>query len=306
MSAVGSLVSPAHRCGHGTPLVLLHGISLSWRTWRPVIPLLAERHDVFAPSLTGHHGAAPVAPGTSLSVRGMTDALEAQLDQADIDTAHIAGNSLGGWIALELARRGRARSVVALSPAGGWRDQRDLRRILRMARLGRAFAHHPLLAPMLTHPGMRRAILRGVAEQGHRMTSAEAREFFEDNVRCTALRELLASIERDGPLPALTNVSCPIRIAWSAHDRTIPFSTYGRPLAQAVPDAELLTLLGVGHVPMHDNPQLIADTILEFTRRVDDVSTPAGSARPHTLRHLISRWRGRAEDRHLARGREVA
>jgi pimeloyl-ACP methyl ester carboxylesterase len=102
--------------------VLVHGITMSWRAWQSVIPLLAERHEVFAPSLAGHHGAAPTVPGAVVSVPALTDALEAQLDDAGIDTAHIAGNSLGGWIALELARRHRARSVVLTrsSPAPRW------------------------------------------------------------------------------------------------------------------------------------------------------------------------------------------
>jgi pimeloyl-ACP methyl ester carboxylesterase len=280
--------------------VLVHGITMSWRAWQPVIPLLAERHEVFAPSLAGHHGAAPIAPGVVASVRGLTDVLEAQLDHAGIDTAHIAGNSLGGWIALELARRGRARSVVVFSPAGGWREHRDLRRIIRMVRLGRVFAHHPLLGAMLTRPRMRQAILRGVAERGHDMASAEASQLFEDAQRCTALRELLASMEHDGPLASLTDPSCPIRIAWSQHDRTIPFSRYGQPLAEVVPDAELLSLLGVGHVPMYDNPRLVADTILGFTARVDEMSTPAGPQSANRLRHILGRWRGGVGDR--ARG----
>lgn len=260
---------PEHRSGEGTPLVLVHGITSSWRAWRPVIPLLAERHDVFAPSLAGHHQAAPVAAGTAWSVLGLTDALEAQLDAAGIGTAHVAGNSLGGWVALELARRGRARSVVALSPAGGWREPKELRRVLRMVRVGRAFAHHPLLAVMLTRPRVRRAILRGVSERGQRMSPSDARQFFDDIIGCSALDGLLAAIERDGPLPPLSEPTCRVRIAWGQHDRTIPFARYGHPLAECVPHAELLSMIGVGHVPMYDDPALVADTILGLTGQVD-------------------------------------
>jgi pimeloyl-ACP methyl ester carboxylesterase len=273
--------------------VLVHGVTSSWRAWQPVIPLLAERHEVFAPSLAGHHGAAPSAAGTVLSVRGLTDALEAQLDHAGIETAHIAGNSLGGWIALELARRGRARSVVVFSPAGGWREPRDLRRVATMVRLGRVFAHHPLLGAMVARPRMRRAVLRPVAERGHQMTRLEASQFFEDAQRCTALGDLLASLEQDGPLAPLVDPRCPIRIAWSQHDRTIPFRRYGHPVAEAVPDAELVSLLGVGHVPMYDNPRLVADTILGLTTRVDLLSTSATPQPKKRFRHLLTRWPGR-------------
>jgi pimeloyl-ACP methyl ester carboxylesterase len=273
--------------------VLVHGVTSSWRAWQPVIPLLAERHEVFAPSLAGHHGAAPSAAGTVLSVGGLTDALEAQLDHAGIETAHIAGNSLGGWIALELARRGRARSVVVFSPAGGWREPRDLRRVATMVRLGRVFAHHPLLGAMVARPRMRRAVLRPVAERGHQMTRLEASQFFEDAQRCTALGDLLASLEHDGPLAPLVDPRCPIRIVWSQHDRTIPFRRYGHPVAEAVPDAELVSLLGVGHVPMYDNPRLVADTILGLTTRVDLLSTSATPQPKKRFRDLLSRWPGR-------------
>lgn len=285
MSAVPSVLSPAHRLGEGTPLVLLHGIAMSWRAWQPVIPLLAERHEVFAPSLAGHHGAALAERDTPWSVSALTDALESQLDEAGIDTAHVAGNSLGGWVALELARRGRARSVVALSPAGGWRADRDLRRVVRLVRVGRLFAHHPLRRAMLSRPRIRRAILRGASERGHVMTAAEADELFRDNLACTALGDLLASMAQDGPLRPLSEAHCPIRIAWAQHDRVIPFGRYGEPLAEAIPDAELVTLLGVGHIPMHDDPQLVADTILEHTARVDEETRPA---RSNLLRWMFS------------------
>jgi pimeloyl-ACP methyl ester carboxylesterase len=253
---------------------------------------LVSQREVFAPSLAGHHGAAPSAAGTVLSVPGLTDALEAQLDHAGIETAHIAGNSLGGWIALELARRGRARSVVVFSPAGGWREPRDLRRVATMVRLGRVFAHHPLLGAMVARPRMRRAVLRPVAERGHQMTRLEASQFFEDAQRCTALGDLLASLEQDGPLAPLVDPRCPIRIAWSQHDRTIPFRRYGHPVAEAVPDAELVSLLGVGHVPMYDNPRLVADTILGFTTRVDLLSTSATPQPKNRFRDLLTRWPG--------------
>jgi pimeloyl-ACP methyl ester carboxylesterase len=304
MTAVSRHLAPSYHSGDGTALVLLHGLTLSWRSWQPVIPLLTGRHQVFAPSLAGHHGAGPVAADAMLSVRGLADVLEAQLDEARIPTAHIAGNSLGGWIALELARRGRARSVVAFSPAGGWRTDRDLRRVARMVRVGQAFAHHPLLTVMLRRPGLRRAILRGACEQGDRISSAVAAEFFDDNTACTAQRELLASMKRDGPLEPLTDPGCPVRIAWAQHDRAIPFNRYGQTLAQIVPAAELVSLPGVGHVPMHDNPQLVADTILAVTSEVDDAAVEAhdgasdsSRSRKNALHHLLSRWRDLTDER---------
>src|SRR6476661_8295422 len=113
------------------PLVLIHGFTGTGRIWDPVVPLLAAHHDVHAPTLAGHCGGATVPADAKASLTILVDDLEAQLDRAGLATAHLAGNSLGGWLALELAARGRARSVVCLSPAGGWESgSREERRII--------------------------------------------------------------------------------------------------------------------------------------------------------------------------------
>src|SRR5690349_8694624 len=90
----------------------------TWRTWELVLPALERRHDVLAVTLAGHAGGPPLAAAVSGDV--LPDAVEGAMDAAGFETAHIVGNSLGGYIALQLAARGRARSVVALAPAGGW------------------------------------------------------------------------------------------------------------------------------------------------------------------------------------------
>src|SRR3954468_5056067 len=109
--------TPSHRGGSGAPMVCLHGFMDTWRTWELVLPALERRHDVLAPTLPGHAGGPPL---TELTDTTLPDAVERAMDDAGFATAHIAGNSLGGWVALQLAARGRAESVVALAPAGGW------------------------------------------------------------------------------------------------------------------------------------------------------------------------------------------
>jgi pimeloyl-ACP methyl ester carboxylesterase len=108
--------TPSHRGGSGPPLVALHGFLDTWRTWELVLPALERHHDVLAPTLAGHAGgpARPAGAGT----RALTDAVEVAMDDAGVDTAHLVGNSLGGFLAFELAARGRAEAVVALAPAG--------------------------------------------------------------------------------------------------------------------------------------------------------------------------------------------
>src|SRR5690348_1662742 len=102
----------------GEPVVLLHGVTGSESMWGNVVPLLEDDYEVFALTAAGHRGGRPVRPGTS--VRDLVDDAERSLDELGLDRPHLVGNSLGGWIALELARRGRASSVCALSPAGCW------------------------------------------------------------------------------------------------------------------------------------------------------------------------------------------
>jgi pimeloyl-ACP methyl ester carboxylesterase len=268
------VVSPAHRAGSGSPLVLLHGLTGSWRIWRPTLALLTPRHDVFVPTIAGHNGG-PRLQG-AVTVDAMADALEQTLNDAGIRTAHLAGNSLGGWLALELACRGRARSVTALSPAGGWATPRDLRRVRRMFLTADRFT--PRLVPHLDwairRPRARRLLLRQVMERGDRIPAPDAVELFDDYANCTIVEQLLATLHFDGGFRAqMAHVEVPIRIAWGDRDRTIPFERYGRPLLTTVPRAERVVLAGVGHVPMYDDPALVADTILETTAKTGAQTT---------------------------------
>lgn len=115
-----SRFTASHRGGFGPPLVCLHGFGDTWRTWELVLPKLERHHDVLAPTLAGHAGGPPIPGEASDGV--ITDLVEHVMDEAGFPTAHIVGNSLGGYIALQLAARGRAETVVALAPAGGWAE----------------------------------------------------------------------------------------------------------------------------------------------------------------------------------------
>ena len=112
--------TPFHRGGDGPPQLCLHGFADTWRTWELVLPLLEREHDVLAPTLAGHAGGPPIHGDVDENV--LADAVERALDDAGWETAHVAGSSLGGYVALQLAARGRARSVVALAPSGGFAE----------------------------------------------------------------------------------------------------------------------------------------------------------------------------------------
>ena len=109
--------TPAHRGGSGRPLVCLHGFTDTWRTWELVLPELERRHDVLALTLPGHAGGPPLDEATDTAV---ADTVERALDDAGFERAHLVGNSMGAYLALLLAERDRAESVVAFAPTGGW------------------------------------------------------------------------------------------------------------------------------------------------------------------------------------------
>ena len=258
------------RGGTGEPLVLLHGATSSWKIWRDVIPHLTEQFDVFAPNLPGHAGRPrPARPHT---ISDLADGLEADLDSAGIETAHLVGNSLGGWLAVELARRGRARSVVALSPAGGWHpgEKGVPRHFYSMRRMARAALVLPLF--VLRSALLRRFALRAAAEHGDRLTPRQILASAKA-ARACVLHDFSAL--GDGIEPQrFIELKTPVLIAWSEHDRIIPAAQYTDRWRQEVPTATWRTLADVGHCPMYDDPDLVAQTILEWTARHPQAPTP--------------------------------
>ncbi len=256
---------PSYRGGHGAPLVLLHGVSMSWRAWRPVLGELERHHDVFAPTMRGHRGGRPWDEDVPVRVPELVDAVCAELDDAGIDTAHVVGNSLGGWVALELARRGRALSCVALSPAGAWRRPLDLRRLVASFRIAMALGRPAWIRRLADRPRARRVMLRRIMENGDRVPGAEVPGLFDDLEGCAMLDEFLAGARAQDAFAPLASASCPIRLAWAEHDRTIPWARYGVPMRARLPGAEVVRLPGCGHVPMWDDPELVVRTILQVT-----------------------------------------
>jgi pimeloyl-ACP methyl ester carboxylesterase len=266
-----------HRGGRGEPVVLLHGASMSARAWAPVLPALEAHHDVLVPTMAGHRGGAPWPEGKAVGVAGIADDVETVMDAAGMPTAHLVGNSLGGWVALELARRGRARSVVALSPAGGWGSRWDLRRLVWSFRLGQALGGSSLLRATARRPAVRRLLLRRVLERGDRVPTADVPDLFDDMAGCAILDELLAGAVEHGGVRGFDELPCPVRVAWSGRDRLIPWRRHGVALRERLPGAEFVRLPRVGHVPMWDDPDLVVNTVLGVTTAARDVpeETPA-------------------------------
>src|SRR5262245_3681838 len=220
-----------YRSGEGEPLVLVHGFTATWRCWLPVLDGLSEHFEVIAPTLHGHHGG-PAVPGEhAQTMAAAADHLEQLLDTLGVGTAHVAGNSMGGALALELAKRGRARSVVAISPGGGWQpgDRREAVRIARLfARTQRlAKALDSRTATIVAPPRSRRAALRDVMAHGELVPPAEALQLIQSSIRCDTVPNVLAAL-RDGRahLTGLEQIDCPVLVAWGDRDRILPLSRH--------------------------------------------------------------------------------
>jgi pimeloyl-ACP methyl ester carboxylesterase len=255
-----------HRGGAGPPLVCLHGFLDTWSTWQLALPLLERRFDVLAPTLPGHAGGEHL-PG-DVHEGLMAHAVERAMDAAGFDEAHLAGNSLGGFVALQLAARGRARSVVALAPAGGWaRDSPERDQVLDLQRevlrqLRGAAAHADAL--VASREGRRRATeLLTVSYEhipgeliAHQLAAAAASPGAE------ALLDFVAGREWSLEAEAIT---CPVRVVWGAEDRLLPWpSAAARFRSEWLPTADWVVLDGVGHCPQLDVPLVTAELITRF------------------------------------------
>jgi pimeloyl-ACP methyl ester carboxylesterase len=191
------------------------------------------------------------------------------MDAAGMGRAHIVGNSLGGWIAMELARRGRARSAIAISPGGGWttRRRRAFVRVFFAANRLLNWVSAPIKPFLFRGALIRRVMLRGVIERGHQITREQALAVAGDTLKVTCrygqFVSLLQEIVRPYPDPGV-----PTLIAWATKDRLTPLRPDGDVWRDAAPHAEWRTLPGLGHLPMFDDPDAVTDLIVDFLATV--------------------------------------
>ncbi len=251
-----------------SPLVLMHGILMSGNAWQDVVPLLSDRHQVYTPTTAGHHGG-PALQRSPATVGDLVDALERYLDERGLERPHLAGLSLGGWMAIELARRGRAETVCALAPAGFWspgddaqtQTKKQIHKFVAIGRLARPV--RPVVALAMKSATVRRLGSRNAACHAERITAAQGVEAVEDIIGCTVnVDDLIGSGEHLAPLDPLP---CPVTIAWSGNDAVLPVQACDKIARERLPQASFATLPGVGHVPMIDDAELVARTILAAT-----------------------------------------
>ncbi|MGK5729798.1 alpha/beta fold hydrolase [Streptomyces sp. URMC 124] len=253
------------RLGSGEPLVLLHGIGHHLQAWDPVAGILAAERDVIAVDLPGFGNSPALPDGVTYDLRGVVPVLAALFEALDLDRPHVVGNSLGGLLALQLAHEKLVRSTTVLSPAGFWTEgeRRYAFGVLRAMRRG-AESLPPRAVARLARTAAGRAALTGTiyARPGRRSPDAvmaETRALRE----CTAFEPTLEA----GRSILFTHdiVDVPVTVAWGAHDRLL-LRRQGIRAKKVIPEARLIRLPGCGHVPMNDDPALVARVILDATR----------------------------------------
>ena len=221
--------------------------------WEPVIGLLTGRRDVIAVDLPGF-GASPALPdGVVPTPQALAGAVAGLMDDLGINRAHVAGNSLGGWVALELARAGRALSVVGLCPAGLWRA--PLLPAGGAAGATRGRAHRvvrrvgPILPVLLLSRRTRRLALRAFVAHPDRVPYHAAWRMVRSYGRASAY-EATSTAMRQGHFSAPEEIRVPVTLGFGEFDRLI------RPVG--IPGFRSVMMQGCGRVPMWDDPDLVS------------------------------------------------
>lgn len=257
-------------------VVLLHGFTGTPRVWDTVADDLRRDHDVHALPIAGHRGGRPVPAKQELSIDYFADVLADDFERAGLDRPHLVGNSMGGWIALELAARGLASSVYALCPAGFWKGADDplwaeVQKAFHTADADARRTRH--LTPTLFRvPQVRRFAFRKVARRGDRLSRDAAIEAVTGVLECTAYPRVLEAAGAGAGAPCFEALGCPVAVRLASHDRLLPLDVVRSELARRVPEADVGVLRGVGHIPMIDDPLLVAEDVRAWLRTATTVT----------------------------------
>jgi pimeloyl-ACP methyl ester carboxylesterase len=247
------------RRGAGEPLVLIHPLGGDRHVWTPVLDWLAAERDVVAVDLPGFGSSAPLSNGAVPHPAALASVVSDFARALGIERPHVAGNSLGGWVALELALSGAARSVTTIAAAGLWSGPLRPRRPVAH-RLARALT--PLLPLLLgTRAGRRLALMTTVAHPD-RVPRAEALRLVRAYGAAPGFADVSRAM-RAGRFEGLERIRVPVTLAWADHDRIVSRPKH---LPQSV-HSELLK--GCGHVPMWDDPEQVAGLLLRGSSRRD-------------------------------------
>lgn len=256
--------------GHGEPLVLVHGLTHRRQGWYPVLEHLTDHRTVVLFDLPGHGD----SPDLVVRDGDVQATLRAQLveamEQLGLERPHIAGNSLGGRIALEAAADGLVASATALSPAAFWWNAADFAYVRGLfAWLTTSARVMTPLTPALARSATARRVMGAmVSAHPERIPPAE---FLAD---VHGMRRAIPAMHRIFPAAEVFDRriadDVPVTIAWGARDLVLlPYQA--RIAERRMPAARHVRLSGCGHVPMADDPALVARVLLEGSRAAAEV-----------------------------------
>ncbi len=238
------------RTGQGSAIVLLHPLGADRHVWDPIVARLRDERALIAVDMPGFGESEPLRGEPT--PRALADAIDELLTTLGVRQPHVAGISLGGWVALELALHGHARSATAIAPAGLWSKPLKPKPAIGHALAGLAA---PLIRPVAATSAGRRLLLSGAVAHPERVQPAEAAQL----VRAWALAPGFAAASRAmraGQLLGLERIEVPVTLVWPAHDRLVT-----RP--RSLPDnVDNIALADAGHVPVWDAPDELAAILL--------------------------------------------
>src|SRR3954447_6497945 len=241
------------RVGAGPPLVLIHGLGGERHVWEPVIDLIADRREIVTVDLPGFGGSAALPQGDDVAPAALAASIGGLLDALGLERPHVAGNSLGGWVALELAKQDRVASVSAIAPAGFWSGPLGPKPYV-MRNLSRAL--RPLLPLLMRSRRLRHFALSGSVAHPERVPREAAVRMvlaYADAPGFVAVNDAM----RSGHLTGGEGIEAPVTLGWCELDRLVR-----RPRVMPVRARHEVLLEGCGHVPMYDDPQAVAALLL--------------------------------------------
>jgi pimeloyl-ACP methyl ester carboxylesterase len=250
-----------HRTGSGDPVVLIHGIGMQWQSWRPVIERLTPHREVIAIDLPGFGGSRTLPAGVIPTPPNFARAVIDFMGRLGLTRPVVAGLSLGGWTALEIAKTDAARAAVAISPAGFWSRMENAVSTtqLRMTRLT-AVRGGALVQRGLGIMPTRVVLLSGMIGRPLRVPVEDARAMNRAVAAATGFDATLAAMHGER-FSGGEKIEIPVTIAWGTRDRLLVPRQAKRAVAE-IPGAKLVPIKGGGHIPFHDDPELVAQTIL--------------------------------------------
>jgi len=238
--------------GSGPRLVLLHPLGADRHIWDPIVAALAAERTVITLDLPGF-GESPPLADVAPTPRALADAVATALGRVAEGRFHVAGNSLGGWVALELGLSGAAASVTAIAPAGLWPEPLVPKASLAH-RLARAL--EPLAVTAVRTRAGRGLLLNGSVAHPGRVPGADAARLVRAYGRSpgfTAVNDAM----RAARFNSLERIRVPVTLVWPDHDRLIE-----RPLW--IPDpVHNVVLADAGHIPVWDAPERLVAALLQ-------------------------------------------